>query len=128
MRVSKKEKIVGWAIATEEDTFLMISEQGYAKHLEVSALRRASTGELGVQAFQFANKTDLVAGVVTVLPDGLVVLLTNENRLARIEVDAIDIHSKDDKGDRIAKLNKAERITHVSLPVLFGSEDEETEG
>jgi DNA gyrase subunit A len=125
MRVSKKEKIVGWAIATKDDTFLMVSEQGYAKHLEIGSLRRASTGELGTQAFLFANKTDAVAGIVAVLPDALVFLLTNENRLARIEVDSIELHGKDDKGDRIVKLNKTERITHVSLPVLFGSEEEE---
>jgi DNA gyrase subunit A len=124
MRVGKKESIVGWAIANEDDTFLMISEQGYAKHMEVSAMRRASTGELGTQSFHFNNKTDLVAGIVAVLPQALVFLLTNENHLARIDVDDLDLRAKDERGDRVVKLSKTERITHVSLPVLFGSDDE----
>lgn len=127
MRVSKRERIVGWAIANEEDPFLMVSEQGYAKQMEIRSLRRASTGELGTQVFQFANKSDVVAGIVAVLPEALVFLLTNENHLARIAVDEIEYHSKDDRGDRIIKLGKTERITHVSLPVLFGSGDEEDE-
>ncbi|HTL89530.1 MAG TPA: DNA gyrase C-terminal beta-propeller domain-containing protein, partial [Leptolyngbya sp.] len=123
MRVSKKEKIVGWAIANEDDTFFMISEQGYAKHMEVKALRRASPGELGTQAFHFANKTDVVAGIVAVLPQSLVFLLTNENHLARIDVDRIKTSTKDDRGSRAVKLSKTERVTHVSLPVLYGEED-----
>ncbi len=127
MRVSKKERIVGWAIASEEDTFLMVSEQGYAKQMEISYLRRTNTGELGTQVFQFANKTDALASIVTVLPDAMAFLLTNENHLARIEVDDVEIGEKDDKGDRIVKLSKTERITNVSLPVLFGSVDEEGE-
>jgi DNA gyrase subunit A len=123
MRVSKKERIVGWAIANEDDTFLMISEQGYAKHMDVKALRRASAGELGTQAFHFSNKIDVVAGIVAVLPQSLVFLLTNENHLARIDVDEIDLSTKDDRGSRVVKLSKTERVTHVSLPVLFGDED-----
>ncbi|MGG6264747.1 DNA gyrase subunit A [Leptolyngbya sp. AN03gr2] len=123
MRVSKKERIVGWAIANEDDTFLMISEQGYAKHMEVQALRRASSGELGTQAFHFSNKTDIVAGIVAVLPQSLVFLLTNENHLARIDVDDVDLSLKDDRGSRVVKLSKTERVTHVSLPVLYGDEE-----
>jgi DNA gyrase subunit A len=128
MRVGKKEAIVGWAIATADDTFLMVSEQGYAKQMAISSLRRANTGELGTQVFQFANKTDVLTGMVAVLPEALVFLLTNENHLARIEVDAVEIGRKDDKGDRIVKLAKTERITNVSLPILFGSAVDETEG
>jgi DNA gyrase subunit A len=127
MRVSKKERIIGWAIATEEDTFLMVSEQGYAKQMEVSDLRLANTGELGTQVFQFAGKTDVLTSTVTVLQDAMVFLLTNENHLARIEVDSIDIGDKDDKGSRIVKLSKTEHITNVSLPVLFGSTEDESE-
>jgi DNA gyrase subunit A len=127
MRVSKKERIVGWAIASEEDTFLMVSEQGYAKQMEVGDLRLARTGELGTQVFQFANKTDALTSTVTVLQDAMVFLLTNENHLARIEVDSIDIGDKDDKGTRIVKPGKTERITNVSLPVLFGSTEDDSE-
>lgn len=123
MRVGKKERIVGWAIANADDTFLMISEQGYAKHMEVSAMRRASTGELGTQSFHFNNKADLVAGVVAVLPQALAFLLTNENHLARIDVESLELQTKDERGDRVVKLSKTERITHVSLPVLFGSDE-----
>jgi DNA gyrase subunit A len=120
MRVGKKEAIVGWAIATSDDTFLMVSEQGYAKQMAINSLRRANTGELGTQVFQFTNKTDVLTGMVAVLPEALVFLLTNENHLARIEVDAVEVGRKDDKGDRIVKLAKTERITNVSLPILFG--------
>jgi DNA gyrase subunit A len=128
MRVGKKEAIVGWAIATADDTFLMVSEQGYAKQMAINSLRRANTGELGTQVFQFTNKTDVLTAMVAVLPEALVFLLTNENHLARIEVDAVEVGRKDDKGDRLVKLAKTERITNVSLPILFGGAVDETEG
>ncbi len=127
MRVSKKEKVVGWAIASAADTFLMVSEQGYAKQLPIKSLRRANTGELGTQAFQFATKTDALVGMVAVLPEALVFLLTSETHLARISVDSIKVGAKDGKGDRIVKLGKSEQITGVSLPILLSdhAEDEE---
>lgn len=127
MRISKKEKIVGWAIATADDTFLMVSEQGYAKQLPIKSLRRANTGELGVQAFQFTTKTDALIGMVAVLPEALVFLLTNENHLARIAVDSIKVGAKDGKGDLMVKLGKSEQIIGVSLPILLSDhvEDEE---
>jgi DNA gyrase subunit A len=127
MRISKKEKIVGWAIATTNDTFLMVSEQGYAKQLPIKSLRRANTGELGIQAFQFTTKTDALIGTVAVLPEALVFLLTNENHLARIAVDSIKVGAKDGKGDLMVKLGKSEQIIGVSLPILLSDhiEDEE---
>jgi DNA gyrase subunit A len=127
MRVGKKEKIVGWAIALLEDTFLMVSEQGYVKQMPVRALRRANPGELGTQVFSFANRTDVLAGIVAALPEALVFLLTNENHLARIDVDEIEVRGKDEKGDRVIKLDKTERIISVSLPILLSDQMEDQE-
>ncbi|KAM3094337.1 DNA gyrase subunit A [Phormidesmis sp. 146-35] len=125
MRVSKKETIVGWAIALLEDTFLMVSEQGYVKQMPVRALRRANPGELGTQVFSFTNRTDALAGIVAALPEALVFLLTNENHLARIDVDEIEVKGKDEKGDRLVKLDKTERIISVSLPILLSDQMED---
>ena len=125
MRISKKEKIVGWAIATTDDTFLMVSEQGYAKQMAIKSLRRANTGEIGVQAFQFTTKTDALIGTVAVLPDALVFLLTNENHLARVAVESIKVGTKDSKGSCIVKLGKSEQIIGVSLPILLSDQVEE---
>jgi DNA gyrase subunit A len=125
MRVGKKEKIVGWAIALLEDTFLMVSEQGYIKQMAIRSLRRANPGELGTQVFSFANRTDTLAGIVAALPEALVFLLTNENHLARIDVDEIEVTSKDEKGDRLVKLDKTERIINVSLPILLSDQVED---
>ncbi|NJR49351.1 MAG: DNA topoisomerase 4 subunit A [Leptolyngbyaceae cyanobacterium CSU_1_3] len=125
MRVGKKETIVGWAIATLEDTFLMVSEQGYVKQMEVRSLRRANLGELGTQVFSFTNRTDVLAGIVAALPEALVFLLTNENHLARIDVDEVEVRGKDEKGDRAVTLEKTERIVDVSLPILLSDFEEE---
>ena len=125
MRISKKEKIVGWAIATTDDTFLMVSEQGYAKQMAIKSLRRANTGEIGVQAFQFTTKTDALIGTVAVLPDALVFLLTNENHLARVAIESTKVGTKDSKGSCIVKLGKSEQIIGVSLPILLSDQVEE---
>ncbi|MGV0025266.1 DNA gyrase subunit A [Phormidesmis priestleyi] len=127
MRVGKKEKIVGWAIGLLEDTFLMVSEQGYVKQMAIRSLRRANPGELGTQVFSFANRTDGLAGIVAALPEALVFLLTNENHLARIDVDEIEVKGKDEKGDRLIKLDKTERIISVSLPILLSDQMEDQE-
>jgi DNA gyrase subunit A len=133
IRVGKTERIVGCAIGQTFDTFLIVSEQGYAKRLAISALRRAQPGELGTQAFQFATKTDVLMGIIPVSAAGeeLFTLATNQNRIARIVAESVEVVGKDAKPDRLVKVNKGELITALILPMFVSntieSEDDDEE-
>jgi DNA gyrase subunit A len=130
MRVGKTERIVGWAIGQTFDTFVVVSQQGYAKRMAISALRRAQqAGELGTQAFQFATKTDVLTGIVVASAAGeeIFTLTTNQNRLARIVAESVEVVGKEGKPDRLVKVNKGEQITSLTLPIFVSSTLEEEE-
>ncbi len=129
IRVGKTERIVGWAIGQTFDTFVLVSEQGYAKRMAISALRRAQAGELGTQAFQFATKTDMLTGIVIASAAGeeIFTLTTNQNRLARLVAESVEVVGKDGKPERLVKVNKGELITNLVLPIFISNtlEDED---
>jgi DNA gyrase subunit A len=124
IRVRKQEKLVGCSVIYQEDDLLLMSEQGYTKRLATNALRLSSLGELGTQAFQFAKKTDALAGMVAVFPDTEVTIVTSTNRIARLGRDDVPLKNRDDKGSSILKLEPDERITDVILPQIPVSESE----
>jgi DNA gyrase subunit A len=129
-RISKQEHLVGCASLNEDEHFLVVSTQGYAKCMPMSALRLAHRGELGIQAMQFANKTDSLAGIIPAIPGTDIVVLTSSDRSARIAVDDLNVWGKDGTGDRILKPNRGEKITALAIASLIeitieGEEEQE---
>ncbi|MDB9378173.1 DNA gyrase C-terminal beta-propeller domain-containing protein, partial [Nodularia sphaerocarpa] len=96
-----------------EDNLLLVTEEGYAKRLPVSHLKRADRGNLGTQALKFATKTDHLAGMVQAIASAEVALVTNKERVVRIPVETVPILGRDGKGESILDLNRDERIITV---------------
>lgn len=126
MRLRKQETLIGCAIVNDEDLLLLVSQQGYAKQVPANILPLSNSGALGIQTFQFQSKTDALAGMMLAYADAEVISLTSANRMARILVDRVAIKGKDDRGDRLLKLNLDERITTLMLLNLPSSETEAT--
>ena len=120
IRLRKQELLVGCAIAEPESQLLLISAQGYAKRMLVDKLRLANRGEIGIQAIQFANKTDNLAGMAAVTPETEVLLWTTQGRLARATGETVPILGRDDTGDRLWKLNRGEKIVTVTASEALG--------
>jgi DNA gyrase subunit A len=115
MRVSKQEHLVGCVALKSEDNLLLMTEQGFGKRLPVSALRQANRGELGLQAMQFANKTDALAGITAALPGTAVMVITDANRVAQLAIAQVKLQSKDGAGDRLFKFNKKEKLLSLLI-------------
>ncbi|MBD2092157.1 DNA topoisomerase (ATP-hydrolyzing) subunit A [Microcoleus sp. FACHB-1515] len=109
MRVGKQETIVGCVAIEPTASFTLITSLGYAKRLPASVLKPANRGGLGMQAIQFATKTDAIAG----LTSGNANVLTSDDRLLPLLVDDLKPRGKEGAGDRVFKLNKAEKIVTV---------------
>lgn len=116
MRLRKQEKLVGCTLIYAEDDLLLVSTEGYTKRLDIDTLRLSNLGDLGTQAFQFTKKTDSLAAVVAVTPDTEVTLQTTANRVARLVGEEVPLKGRDEKGDRLLKLNANETITALTLP------------
>ncbi|MBD2663093.1 DNA gyrase, A subunit [Richelia sinica FACHB-800] len=112
-RLLKNQNMVGCVTVKKDEQILMVTEEGYAKRLEVSHMRGANRGDLGTQVVRFNNKTDHLAGMVLAVANTEVALVTNKERVVRIPVDTVPILSKDDKGENVLQLNRDEKIITV---------------
>ena len=93
---------------------------GYAKRMPVAALRLATRGEIGTQAFRFNAKSDALASLVAATPHTQIALNTNEDRVAHIPIDEVPRQGKDTACHRLLKPRRSERIIEISVSARSG--------
>ncbi|MBW4468524.1 MAG: DNA gyrase subunit A [Pegethrix bostrychoides GSE-TBD4-15B] len=113
LRVGRQESIVSCLVLNPTDELFLLTAQGYAKRMQLRLLRATGRGEMGTYAMQFALKTDQLVGAAPALPGSELTVMTDAERLLRIEVERVKVHGKDGAGDRAAKLNKKEKIVEI---------------
>ncbi|MBE9036316.1 DNA gyrase subunit A [aff. Roholtiella sp. LEGE 12411] len=113
LRLRKNEQMVGCVTVVGDEQLLLVTQEGYAKRIPASQLKRASRGDLGTQSLKFTSKTDNLAGMVMAIASGEVALLTNKERVVRIPVESVPILGRDVKGESILQLNRDEKVITV---------------
>jgi DNA gyrase subunit A len=112
-RLRKHEQLVGCVTLDPEDSLVLFSELGWAKRMPAGSVRLTSRGEIGTQAFRFAEPKDALVGLLRAVPGTDVKLVTTTGRLLRSAIDAIAFWGKDAAGDRAFDLNPGEKIIKV---------------
>jgi len=112
-RLRKQEQLVGCITLDPEDSLVLISELGWAKRMPAGSVRLTNRGEIGTQAFRFAEPKDALVGLLPAVPGTDVKLFTNSGRLLRSAIDAIAFWGKDAAGDRVFDLSPGEKIIKV---------------
>ncbi|MBI4783880.1 MAG: DNA gyrase subunit A [Oscillatoriophycideae cyanobacterium NC_groundwater_1537_Pr4_S-0.65um_50_18] len=128
LRLSKQEELVGCLALTAADDVLLISAQGNVKRMAIGAIKSVNRGEIGVQAIQFAVKTDRLVGIALAETGVEVKVLTDADRMARLLLEQIPSQTRTGSGDRLLKLDKKERVVELimaHLPPLQGEAQDE---
>jgi DNA gyrase subunit A len=113
LRLGKQEHLVGVVSLQSFDNLILLTQQGYAKQLPISAVRSTHLGEMGTQALQFASRQDQLVGIASSPAVSSLVVITNQNRFATLEVNQIPLWGKDGPGQRLLKPNADEKIIEV---------------
>ncbi|HEY9701222.1 MAG TPA: DNA gyrase C-terminal beta-propeller domain-containing protein, partial [Allocoleopsis sp.] len=111
--LGKREKLIDCMTMNPTEVILLISQQGYGKKLPINNIRSANRGDIGTQVLQFANKTDMLAGVLPIKNAGEIIVITSHQRMIKIGIDKIKVGGKEGTGDRILELNADERIINI---------------
>lgn len=114
VRVRKGESVVGCVVVKPGQDVVLVTQQGYIKRIAVTDLRLANRGDLGLQAMQFALKTDVLMGILPV-GDGRMQALTDAQRVTQLEVGWLAVTGRNDTGDRLIKPKRGEKITQIML-------------
>jgi DNA gyrase subunit A len=113
MRLRLNEAMAGCTTFSNAENIVIVTQQGYAKRIAITNLRVANRGDIGIQSFKFASKTDALAGIAIARTNAEVVLVTNQQRVVRLAVETVPLSGRDGTGENILQLNRDEKITTV---------------
>ncbi|MBD1914039.1 MULTISPECIES: DNA gyrase subunit A [unclassified Leptolyngbya] len=126
LRLGKNESLVGCVALAPEDSFVLVTTQGFGVQRQASSLRLANRGDLGVQGLQFPNKTDTLRSLAPAWSNTSLTVRTEGDRMALIPVDDIPVASRSVAAEALLKLPKGEKIAQV-LPDPLPPDEEEGE-
>jgi DNA gyrase subunit A len=107
------------------ERILSISEQGFGKQTVVNAYRLTKRGGKGVINMKTTDKTGKVVAAFPVDDDSEIIIITQQAKLIRIDVDSIRKTGRSAQGVRLIKCDKDDCVTSASL---LTPENEDVEG
>ncbi len=117
LRVGSKEQLVGCLPVKMSDNLLLLTSQGYAKQLPVSALRLVPTGNIGNQVLQFSSREDQLIGMTVATAGSALSVMTNQNRLLELSIDQAPIMGKEGIGEQVLELSTGEELIGWQVPL-----------
>jgi len=107
-RLRKQESIVGLAAVRDDADLILISSKGYCKRLPIDLLRLGKVGDLGTQAMQFMLKSDSLITLLPAVTDQDVIVFSNQDRAARLNVESLPMWGQDGPGTHLVKTKRGE--------------------
>lgn len=109
--------VVAVLAVSQEGTekILSISEQGYGKQTMVNAYRLTNRGGKGVINMKTTDKTGKVVAAFPVDDDSEIIIITQQAKLIRLDVDSIRKTGRSAQGVRLIKTDKDDLVTSASL-------------
>ncbi|MBE9203185.1 DNA topoisomerase 4 subunit A [Synechocystis salina LEGE 06099] len=117
MRLRQTEKLVGVLMASPLEAVLLLTQGGYGKRLDLTAVRLGNFGDLGTTAMQFTSKADRLLTMVGAnqtaqAPESSTYdFYSNQQRLHSLQGNQFQPWGKDGFGDRLVDLNEGEYLT-----------------
>jgi DNA gyrase subunit A len=113
LRLLKQETMAGLlALETDADV-LLFSRFGYVRQVALQSLRQGQPGHLGTPVWTFAKKTDSVIALVALQPDQDVMVVTDQNRVAYLNLSDLPDASARPSGAPWVKIKSGEKVVQV---------------
>lgn len=121
----KKEgdKVVGCeVVANDEETMLVVCENGFGKRSVVSDFRQTNRGGVGVKSIITSERNGNVVGAVAVRDCDGVVLMSELGQTVRIGMKDLRVMGRSTQGVKVVNLKKGDRV--LAVEKIDGSEVE----
>lgn len=113
VRLLKQETLVGMIALKPTTELLLLSRFGYAKRLSLEAVRLSHPGGLGTPTMQFAKKTDGLIAALPIVPQGKVIVSTDQDQIAYLTPQTLPQATKEGAGSQWLKLKASEQLTRA---------------
>ncbi|MEO1146092.1 MAG: DNA gyrase subunit A [Cyanobacteria bacterium J06638_22] len=126
VRLGKQEQVVGCVALSQDAEFIILTRQGFGTRRLATSLRQGNRGDLGIQAIQFATKTDKVRAIAPAINGTNLVVVLEGDKYLRLARDRFTKTNQRTVG-RVLKLPKGESIDMVlPEPSLLSDTEDET--
>ncbi|MBN2190110.1 MAG: DNA gyrase subunit A [Candidatus Aureabacteria bacterium] len=121
----RKEDIVVTAeVVGRDKTILIVCEKGYGKRSEFDEYRLQKRGGKGIIAIKAGDRNGKVVGVLVVVDDDEIMLITKGGKMVRTPVKGIRITGRNTQGVRVINLSSGDLLVGVSKIITPKNEEE----
>ncbi len=126
VRLRPNDRVVGMDIVTSDDqTLLVISEQGFGKRTKVTNFPSHKRGGVGIKAAIVTAKTGPIISVQTIDPTMMDAILVSQNgQTIRISLKDIKLLGRTTQGVTIMRLGDNDAVSSIGLMEERSSEEE----
>ena len=110
----KGDRVVGMETLHEDGEILSMAERAVGKRTPVSQYRLQSRGGKGIINLKVSEKTGEVIGAKQVQPDDGMMLITQEGKIIRINVEGVRVSSRSTQGVKLMDLGEGDRLVAVA--------------
>jgi DNA gyrase subunit A len=124
----EKDEVIGMVIISdpENDTILVVSEQGYGKRTHADAYRITNRGGKGVITLNITDKTGDLIAIQKVTDDNDLMIINKSGVAIRMSVEQLRVMSRNTQGVKLINLKKNDEIAAITkIEKEEGVEEEE---
>ena len=107
------DRVVSSEIVNEEDTILIVCENGYGKRTKAKDFRQTNRGGVGVKSIITSNRNGNVVGAIAVTDADSVLMMSNAGQTIRTSMKDVRVMGRSTQGVRLVNLNKKDTVVAV---------------
>ena len=111
---SDSDRVVGCeVVATEEETILVVCENGYGKRSAVSEFRQTNRGGVGVRSIITSERNGNVVGAVAISDDDGLVMMSASGQTVRINMHDLRVMGRATQGVKLVNLKEEDSLLAI---------------
>ncbi|MFI5334049.1 MAG: DNA gyrase C-terminal beta-propeller domain-containing protein, partial [Chlamydiales bacterium] len=100
-------------VASEQESILVVCENGYGKRSLVEDFRQTNRGGVGVRSILTSERNGLVIAALSVTDDDSVVMMSNSGQTLRISMKDVRVMGRSTQGVKLVNLHENDKLVAV---------------
>ena len=126
IELSSDDRVVGMVVIKREATLLCVTEKGLGKCTHIDEYRVQRRGGKGILTVNRTEKTGDVVGLMEVLPEDEIMIITRGGMIIRSPVSQVRVAGRNTQGVRLVNLDGGDLVTAVAR--VIPEDDKDIEG